>query len=1528
MSPSQRPFLLVCICIALLLGLLPAAPARAIGAIVVSSLKDSDNPNADSCTLREALQAIANAKSAGQPQSYHECASADPSINIITFGVVGTIKLNSTLPDITSNITLTGPAIIDGNNNVIFRVSADTAIFNFAALTLTKGNPALLVTATSPVINIAGSSFINNANDHGSGGAIDGRGKINIAGTNFTANSAVETGGAIYTSGTNVLNIAGSVFNGNVAKRSGGAVFTQAPANIVDTLFNGNIAKGEDPDHDGDDDAFDDYTGLGGGALYSANDGTDGRKLKLTRVVFNGNLSPKGNGGALFNASAAHTEIAQSSFNGNLAGTPPSTNRQGGAINNLNGKLTISGSVLLNNGVVGDGGGIANDRGGNLTLANVELTANAATGTGGGLRNVNTQQGSNIRPQATLLNSTFNLNVAPGGGGGIFNQNAPAAGLTLGNTIIAGSDGGGLGGNCAGGALTSQGHNLDSGTSCGLVGSADLNNADAKLQVPSLNGGPLAALLTQKIGAGSAAADAGDNAICAAEPVNNQDVRGSTRPKGATCDIGAFEATPAVAGYGSVPVQPGPLAIGSATVGTPVSANFSMFETGDATLLVGSAVISGAQASEFAITSGLPATLADGAAPQLVTLTCTPAAVGTRSATLTLATNDPAHTSVTYNLFCIGSAVPQAAFSATPAAPGPVDFGAVNIGQTQPGALNVQEAGNAPLAVNTLVLGGLNPGDFSFGAGVDLNLPDGQPPFAIALSCTPTAPGIRTATLTLNTNDPAKPTVLFNLVCQGVTPPAPVLAGPGASIGNALADGNSGPYGLAISPDGKHVYSADDGDSIVTVFGRNSTGDLVFQDSVVDGSGGANDLHGARMLLVSPDGKNVYVSAYNDNAITAFARNPENGVLTFIDRVREGDSYSFCLPPNPCPTLNALDGAYGLAISPDGRFIYASSTADHSIIVLNRDQTTGGIQLGFFNPPVQIYQNPPDLVGAYGITLSPDGTQLYATGYASNTLLVFNRNAVNGTLNFVETYSKAQIAGLEGVFRVTTSPDGAYVYAASYDTDSVTAFKRNPASGKLTHIATYTKGVDGVDGIDATTSVAVSPDGTYLFATGFNSNAVAVFERDTTSGLLTFVQVIARNAAGQPPLAGARDVVVTPDGRMIFVTGHNDNRVTAIPLSNPAPTLLSLAPASTQAGSAAFTLTVNGENFVPATRAQWNGADRPTLFVNSGKLQVQVSAAEVASTGTATVAVVNPAPGGGTSTMLPFTISAPNTNPVPSVVSLAPQGVDAGSPALILTVSGANFIASSQVQWNGVNRPTTFVSATTLQAQISAADLAQPGQAGVTVVSPAPGGGSSNAATFAIAAPGQNPPPTITRLAPTSANVGSIVGEWTLAIIGTNFVEGAQAQWNGVVRPTMFVSDGELRVGLSAADVLSAGTASIVVENPAPGGGTSNVATFTIGTAGDNAVPVLTGATAGAPSGDVTITLAGVGFVSGATVQWNDVGFTPTEVTPTQVTFTIPVAHYRTAAVSVINPGPGGGPSNEIIVTVIRLQVYLPLLER
>jgi hypothetical protein len=104
---------------------------------------------------------------------------------------------------------------------------------------------------------------------------------------------------------------------------------------------------------------------------------------------------------------------------------------------------------------------------------------------------------------------------------------------------------------------------------------------------------------------------------------------------------------------------------------------------------------------------------------------------------------------------------------------------------------------------------------------------------------------------------------------------------------------------------------------------------------------------------------------------------------------------------------------------------------------------------------------------------------------------------------------------------------------------------------------------------------------------------------------------------------------------------------------------------------------------------------------------------------------------------VPARLPAP---PVPLASSLSPATAAAGSSGLTLTVNGSGFAISSVVRWNGTARTTTFVSATQLRAAITAADLAGVGSVPVTVFTPAPGGGTSGAVTFAITAPSTPPP--------------------------------------------------------------------------------------------------------------------------------------------------------------------------------------------
>ena len=196
--------------------------------------------------------------------------------------------------------------------------------------------------------------------------------------------------------------------------------------------------------------------------------------------------------------------------------------------------------------------------------------------------------------------------------------------------------------------------------------------------------------------------------------------------------------------------------------------------------------------------------------------------------------------------------------------------------------------------------------------------------------------------------------------------------------------------------------------------------------------------------------------------------------------------------------------------------------------------------------------------------------------------------------------------------------------------------------------------------------------------------------------------------------------------------------------SPPTPTITTLSPNGVVAGGAAFTLTINGTNFVASSVVNFGGAVSATTFVNSTQLTAAIPASSIASTGTPAVTVTNPASAGGTSNAVDFTVSG-GSNSVPTINALGPSCVPAGEQFVDsvdnqLTVVVQNFVANSVVRWNGSDRPTAGNgSINGLVAQISASDIATAGTAAVTVFNPGPGGGSSNPFTFTITPGGVDP---------------------------------------------------------------------------------------------------------------------------------------------------------------------------------------------
>jgi hypothetical protein len=329
-------------------------------------------------------------------------------------------------------------------------------------------------------------------------------------------------GGGIYNQG-GTLTVSNSTFSDNSAHDvfGGGAIANAGTLTVTNSTFSDNSAHGA-----GD-----------GGAILNFNFST----LTVTNSTFSGNsahgntVNGGGIGGGIFNFGTL--TVANSTFSGNSA------DGAGGGIDN-GGTLTVTNSTFSGNSADGNtvnggtGGGIFNEHSGTLTVTNSTFSGNSANGAGGGI--------DNESATLTVTNCTFSGNTAsPGGsidnhGGGV---------VLLRNTIVADSTDGG---NCSG-HITDGGHNLDDGTTCVFsAAKGSLSNTNPQLDPAGLqsSGG-----LTQTVAlcadvgvpagctTASPAIDAGDQAVCAAAPVNNRDQRGYVRPGAShtNCSIGAFE---------------------------------------------------------------------------------------------------------------------------------------------------------------------------------------------------------------------------------------------------------------------------------------------------------------------------------------------------------------------------------------------------------------------------------------------------------------------------------------------------------------------------------------------------------------------------------------------------------------------------------------------------------------------------------------------------------------------------------------------------------------------------------------------------------------------------------------------------------------------------------------------------------------------------------------------------------------------------------------------------------------------------
>ncbi len=287
-------------------------------------------------------------------------------------------------------------------------------------------------------------------------------------------------------------------------------------------------------------------------------------------------------------------------------------------------------------------------------------------------------------------------------------------------------------------------------------------------------------------------------------------------------------------------------------------------------------------------------------------------------------------------------------------------------------------------------------------------------------------------------------------------------------------DGLAGPRSVAITLDGSYLYAAGQAENAVSVFSRNiTTGELTFVQVLKDGINGVDGLYSVNSVTVSIDGRNLYAAGEGEHALAVFSRNSVTGELIFIEVVRDGVN-----------GIDGLRGAKSVTVSPDGNFVYAASYLDNAITVFSRNSTTGG--LTFLEQMKDDVGGVDGLRYARSVIVTPDGNHLYAAGYLDEAIVVFSRNSVTGKLTFVEVVENFinGVEGLDGIYSVTVSSDGSHLYAAGHSQESVAVFSRNITTGELTFVEVLRNGVDDVGGLDGCSSVTVSSDGSYVYTAG------------------------------------------------------------------------------------------------------------------------------------------------------------------------------------------------------------------------------------------------------------------------------------------------------------------------------------------------------------------------------------------------------------------------------------------------------------
>lgn len=321
-------------------------------------------------------------------------------------------------------------------------------------------------------------------------------------------------------------------------------------------------------------------------------------------------------------------------------------------------------------------------------------------------------------------------------------------------------------------------------------------------------------------------------------------------------------------------------------------------------------------------------------------------------------------------------------------------------------------------------------------------------------------------------------------------------AGAAATKGAVVADGLSNVADVAVSPDGRFVYSAGWSDSALGVFERSPDGDLAWREIVFDAS-----LDGVSSIEISEDGSLLWAAAANAASLCLFDRDTADGSLGLPSCVVD--------PP-------ALAGARGLALAPGGRRALVASMTSGTLAWLDAGSPQGLQVLADGVGGVS------GLDGACALDLSAGGDDVYVASWEGQ--IVHFRRAAAG-YDFVAGHELRR----QPLVGIRVDPGGRTVYATNHQVRVLERARRNVLDGTL----------DGFTGsahalfADRLTGLTGPPEGRQLYATA-RSGHVVVYRTPPESAVALVHET---GGPALPLLARVSALARSPDRSRVFVAG-------------------------------------------------------------------------------------------------------------------------------------------------------------------------------------------------------------------------------------------------------------------------------------------------------------------------------------------------------------------------------------------------------